>query len=64
MVQDKTQSAGKWLVLFKGCTAVLGHLGSSLRASREAVVRGVTPLGKDQAIAGETCLAPNHFTTR
>jgi hypothetical protein len=42
----------------------LGHLGSSLRASREAVVRGVTPLGKDQAIAGETCLAPNHFTTR
>jgi len=54
----------KWHVLFKGCNAVLGHLGNSLRASREAVVRGVTPLGKDQAIAGETCLAPNHFTTR
>ncbi len=64
MVQDKTQSAGNGLVLFKGCNAVLGHLGSSLRASREAVVRGVTPLGKDQAIAGKTCLAPNHFTTR
>ncbi|MEE8339924.1 MAG: hypothetical protein V3R56_07245, partial [Xanthomonadales bacterium] len=46
----------KWPVLFKGCNAVLGHLGSSLRASREAVVRGVTPLGKDQAIAGKTCL--------
>jgi len=37
----------KWHVLFKGCNAVLGHLGSSLRASREAVIRGVTPLGKD-----------------
>ena len=54
----------EWHVLFKGCNAVLGHLGSSLRARREAVVRGVTPLGKDRAIAGETCLAPNHFTTR
>ncbi|MDX2415832.1 MAG: hypothetical protein QNK19_00005, partial [Xanthomonadales bacterium] len=37
-------------VLFKGCNAVLGHLGNSLRASREAVVRGVTPLGKDQPL--------------
>ena len=54
----------EWLVLCKGCNAVLGHLGSSLRASREAVVRCVTPLGKDRAITGETCLASNHFTTR
>jgi len=35
------------LVLFKGCNAVLGHPGGSLRASREAAVRGVAPLGKD-----------------
>ena len=64
MFQDKAQTAKNGLVLLKGCNTVLGYLGSSLRASREAVVRGVTPLGKDQAIAGETCLAPNHFTTR
>ncbi len=54
----------KWHVLFKGCNAVLGHLDSSLRASREAVVRCVAPLGKDRAIASETCLAYNHFTAR
>jgi hypothetical protein len=58
----------KWHVLFKGCTKSrrirrrLGHLGSSLRASREAVVRGVTSLGKDQAIAGETCLASSAYS--
>ena len=61
MFQDKAQTAKNGLVLLKGCNTVLGHLGSSLRACREAVVRGVTPLGKP-AIAGETCLAPNHFT--
>ncbi len=64
MFQDKAQTAKNGPVLLKGCNTVLGHLGASLRASWEAVVRGVTPLGKDQAIAGETCLAPNHFTTR
>ena len=46
MIQDKAPSAGNGR-LFKGCSAVLDHLGSSLRASREAVVRGVAPLGKD-----------------
>ena len=35
-----------WLVLCKGCKAVLEHQGSSLRASREAVVRCVALLGK------------------
>ncbi len=45
MIQDKAQSAGNGR-LFKDCNAVLDHLGSSLRASREAVVRGVAPLGK------------------
>ncbi len=33
MFQDKTQTAENGLVLLKGCTAVLGHLGTSLRAS-------------------------------
>jgi hypothetical protein len=66
--------------LFKGCKAYLvlltpltcihagdaglDHLGGSRRASREAVARGVTPLDKDRAIAGEACLAINGFTTR
>ncbi len=47
MIQDKAQSAENGQVLFKGCNAVLDHLASSLRASREAAVRGVAPLGKD-----------------
>ncbi len=47
MIQDKARSAGNGRVLFKGCNAVLDHLAYSLRASREAVVRGVAPLGKD-----------------
>jgi hypothetical protein len=34
-------------ILFKGCNAVLEHPGGSLRASRETIVRGVAPLGKD-----------------
>jgi hypothetical protein len=50
MFQDKAQTAKNGLVLLKGCNTVLGHLGSSLRACREAVVRGVTPLGKDQPL--------------
>ena len=55
----------KWSVLFKGCTksrrlqaTPLGHLGSSLRASREVVVRGVTPLGKDQPLPARRALRP------
>ncbi len=57
-------------VLYKGCNAVLDHPGDSLRASREAVVRGVAPLGKDAPLTFETRLAVvyalgcNRFTTR
>jgi putative ABC transport system ATP-binding protein len=36
----------------------LGHLLSSLRASREAVVRGVTPLGKDQPLPARRAWRP------
>jgi len=46
MIQDKAQSAENGRILFKDCNAVLDHLGGSLRASREAVVRFVAPLGK------------------
>ncbi len=50
MFQDKAQTAKNGLVLLKGCNTELGPLDSSLRACREAVVRGVTPLGKDQPL--------------
>jgi len=58
MIQDKAQSAENGRVLFKGCNAVLDHLACSLRASREAVVRGVTPLGKDTPLPARRALRP------
>ncbi len=58
MIQDKAQSAGNGRVLFKGCNAVLDHLDSSLRASREAVVRGVAPPGKGAPLAVRCALRP------
>ncbi len=58
MIQDKAQSAGNGRVLFKGCNAVMDHLGSSLRASREAVVRGVAPLGKGAPLPARRALRP------
>jgi hypothetical protein len=54
----------KWHVLFKNCNTVLERLGSSLRAGREAVARGVTPLGKGEPLPAKACLAFNSFTTR
>ena len=50
MTQDKAQAEGNGVVLFEGCNAGLSHWGGSLRASREAVVRGVAPLGKDEPL--------------
>ena len=47
MTQDKARSEETGTALFEGCNAGLDHLGGSLRASREAVVRCVPPLGKD-----------------
>jgi len=58
MIQDKAQSAKNGRVLFKDCNAVLNHLDSSLRASREAVVRGVAPLGKDASLPARRALRP------
>ena len=54
----------KWHALFKGCNAVPGHLGRSLRARREAVIRFVAPFDKDRAIACKARRATNHFTSR
>ena len=80
MFQDKAQTAENGMSFSRAATPVLGHLGTSLRASWEAVVRGVAPLDKDQAIACEARLrqllpallyllhpcsrAVNHFPTR
>ncbi len=36
----------------------------SLRASQEAVIRGVMPLGKGWAIPCEACLAADRFLAR
>ena len=46
----------EWHVLFEGCNVVLDHLDSSLRASREALVRGVAPLGKDAPLPARRAL--------
>ena len=46
-IQDKAQSAGNGLFLFKGCNAVPDFLVGSLRASRETLTHGVAPLGED-----------------
>jgi hypothetical protein len=56
MIRDKAQPAGNGMVLFKGCNVVSDHLDSSLRASREAVVRGVAPLGKDAPLPARRAL--------
>ncbi len=58
MIQGKAQSAENGRVLFKGCDAVLDHPGGSLRASREAVVRGVAPLGKGLPFPARRALRP------
>jgi hypothetical protein len=49
----------QWLVLVEGCNAVLGQLLNSLRASREASVRCVTSLGKDQPFPAKRALRTN-----
>ena len=59
MIQDKEQHAGNGTVLFKGCDTVLDHLASSLRASLEAVVCGVAPLGKDAPLPARRALQSN-----
>ena len=56
MTQDKTQPAGNGAALSEGCNAVLGHLACSLRASREAVVRGVASLAKGEPLPAERAL--------
>ncbi len=64
MYQDKTQVAENGMSFSRAATQYWGHLETSLRASWEALVRGVAPLGKDQAITREARLTVKHFTTR
>ena len=58
MIQDKAQSAGNGMVLYKDCNAVLDHLGCALRASHEAAVPVVVPLGKDAPLPARRALRP------
>jgi len=56
MIQDKAQFAVKGYSLNKDCNAVLSHLWACLRARREAAIRGVAPLGKDQPFPARRAL--------
>ena len=58
MIQDEAQPAENGRVFFKGCDAVLDHLGGSLRARRDAIVRGVAPLGKGMPFPARRALRP------
>ena len=51
MIRVKAQAAGNGRSLSKACNAGSDHLGGSLRAGREALVRVVAPLDKGVAIA-------------
>ena len=58
MIQDKAQFENNGQVLVEDCNAGLDHLISSLRASREAVVCGVAPIGKDRPLPTRRALQP------
>jgi len=54
----------EWPALYKERNAAMAAEARSLRASQEAVIRGVMPLGKGWAIPCEACLAANRFLAR
>lgn len=56
MTQDKARPTVNGYSLDKCCNAVLSHLWASLRARREAVICGVTLLGKDAPFPAERAL--------
>ncbi len=58
MIQDKPLSAENGGSLIKDGDNLLNHLASSLWASREGVVRGVAPLGKDAPLPARRALRP------
>ncbi|MEE8339505.1 MAG: hypothetical protein V3R56_05130 [Xanthomonadales bacterium] len=58
MTQYGVTALNKDQAIVCGLCLVLDHLLSSLRASREAVVRGVTPLGKDMPLPARRALRP------
>jgi len=54
----------KWRALYQERNAAMAAEARSLRASQEAVIRGVMPLAKGWAIPSEACLAANRFLAR
>jgi hypothetical protein len=61
MIEDKTLSAENGYSLFKDSDAVFNHLADSRWASREEVVRGVTPLAKDAPLPARRVLRATPF---
>ena len=56
MNQGKAQFAANGYSIGKDCNAALVHLGTSLRARREAVICVVTPLVKDTPFTARRAL--------
>ena len=54
----------EWPALYQQRNTALAAQARSLRASQEAAIRGVMPLGKGWAIPCEPCLAADRFLTR
>jgi len=62
--QIKARIAGNGPALTKSRNAELAPWGGSLRARRQAAIRGVMPLEKGWAILGEACLAADRLPAR
>jgi len=54
----------KWQALYQERNAAMAAEARSLRASQEAVIRGVMPLGKGWTIPCEASLAAHRFLAR
>ena len=62
--QCKARCAVNGPALYQQRNAAMAAQALSLRASQEAAIRGVMPLGKGWAIPCEACLAANRFLAR
>ena len=62
--QGQTRSAGNGPVLSKDRNAVMASWDRSQRASQEAAIHCVMPLGKRTTLPGEAGLVSDRFLTR
>ena len=54
----------EWLALYKDWNTAIASPKDSRRASQEALIRYVMPLGKGATIPSEPCLAAKRFLAR